>query len=116
MDSDNEDSSPDVISVIKAGFDDMSEKLKSHGEILLRHSNALQSFSDGFNKMKQDVEQVKEDTVSVKKNAESNTKEIVDLKATKEEMISSLHDLRRREGRRLAYFPFLFIPGMTGSP
>ena len=100
MDSDKVEPSPDVIALIKAGFDDMSAKLKAQGEILVGHGNALQSFSDGYNQMKQDLEQVKQDTVSVKKNAKSNSKEIADLKATKEEMISTMHDLKRREGRR----------------
>ena len=100
VDSDKAEPNPDIISAIKAGFEDLSAKLQSQGEILVGHSNALQSFSEGYNQMKQDVDQVKQDTASVKKNAEENAKEIADLKATKEEMISTIHDLRRREGRR----------------
>ena len=97
----------EVVNLLKEGFKDLGEKLKTQGQTLSSHGESLKKISDQQDQLGEEVKLVKDDLTNQKANVDQNTLQIhktqeglSDLQEQINGLASNQQDLRRREGRR----------------
>ena len=63
----------EVVNLLKEGFKDLGEKLKTQGQTLSSHGESLKKISDQQDQLGEEVKLVKDDLTNQKANVDQNT-------------------------------------------